>query len=67
MEMALRTDQAGRVRFRLADPGVWLIATVHMTAAPPGVDAHWQSIWASETFELSEVAVQGRKGERTER
>lgn len=49
-----RSDESGRVRFRLNDPGVWLIATVHMSAAPSGVDAKWQSLWASETFELGE-------------
>lgn len=49
-----RSDENGRVSFRLSDPGVWLIATVHMTPAPAGVDAKWQSVWASETFEIAE-------------
>jgi uncharacterized GH25 family protein len=49
-----RTDEQGRVSFRLEKAGVWMIAGVHMTAAPRGVDAAWQSYWASLTFENGE-------------
>lgn len=49
--MSARSNAAGRVRFELAGAGVWLIKCVHMTAAPEGVDADWESLWASLTFE----------------
>jgi uncharacterized GH25 family protein len=55
-KLSVRSDENGRVRFVLSNPGVWLIATVHMSAAPTGVDAKWQSLWASETFELGKIA-----------
>jgi len=47
-----RTDREGRVTFRLARPGVWLIKAVYMKEAPSGVDTDWESIWASLTFEV---------------
>ena len=36
----------------LGKPGVWLVNTVHMTDAPPGSDARWQSLWSSLVFEV---------------
>jgi uncharacterized GH25 family protein len=48
-----RTDRDGRARLRLARPGFWLIKAVEMSAAPEGVEADWQSLWASLTFENS--------------
>jgi uncharacterized GH25 family protein len=50
--VAGRTDAEGRVRLRLAAPGVWLAKAVHMVPLPPGEDAQWESTWASLTFEL---------------
>jgi hypothetical protein len=47
-----RTDAGGRVTFALRS-GTWLIAAVHMTEASRGVDADWESFWASLTFQLS--------------
>ncbi len=47
-----RTDAAGRVSLPLARPGPWLVTAVHAVEAPPGVDADWESFWASLTFEL---------------
>jgi hypothetical protein len=47
-----RTDRAGRVVLTLA-PGIWLLKTVHMVAAPAGSGADWESIWASLTFKAS--------------
>ena len=59
--LAARTDADGRVSFRLGEAGTWLIACVHMTEAPKGVDAAWESLWASLTFELpAAVAVAAR-------
>jgi uncharacterized GH25 family protein len=46
-----RTDSRGEVALRLPRQGVWLVKAVHMTAAPEGVDADWESVWASLTFE----------------
>lgn len=50
--LSARTDPEGRVRFVLGEAGTWLIASVHMIEAPKGVDAEWESFWASLTFEL---------------
>jgi uncharacterized GH25 family protein len=47
-----RTDQNGRVKFRLTEPGAWLIKAVHMIQAPPGSNAEWASFWASLTFQF---------------
>ena len=46
-----RSDDAGRVRFRVPPGGHWLVKAVHMVAAAPGEDADWTSYWASLTFE----------------
>lgn len=50
-KQAARTDNDGRVRFRLHAGGMWLVKAVHMVPAPPGADAEWMSFWASLTFE----------------
>lgn len=47
-----RTDAAGRTALRLDEPGPWLITAVHAVEAPADVDAEWESLWASLTFEL---------------
>ena len=49
---AIRSDGSGRVRVPLSRNGVWLVKAVHMVPAPAGVDADWESTWASLTFEL---------------
>jgi len=51
-KLSARTDAAGLVRFTLGEAGIWLIACVHMVEAPQGLDAEWESHWASLTFEL---------------
>lgn len=48
-----RTDAGGRVSVSVNRPGRWLIKSVHMVPAAPGVDADWESFWASLTFEIS--------------
>jgi uncharacterized GH25 family protein len=53
VKASARTDRAGRARLRLARPGFWLVKAVEMSPAPKGVDAEWQSLWASLTFENS--------------
>jgi uncharacterized GH25 family protein len=50
--VAARTDAKGRVSLNLDASGLWLIKAVHMIPAPKGVDADWQSLWASLTFEI---------------
>jgi uncharacterized GH25 family protein len=46
-----RTDRRGQAALKIAK-GIWLIKAVQMIPAPPGVDADWESIWASVTFEI---------------
>ena len=52
-----RTDNKGRVTFRLPQDGVWLIKAVHMIPAPDSTNADWASFWASLTFELKSSAT----------
>lgn len=51
-KVSARSGKDGRVTFKLAEPGMWLVKAVHMTPAPAGADAQWESFWASLTFEL---------------
>ena len=51
-DLKARTDETGRARFQLQAPGMWRVAAVHMIKAPSGVDAEWESLWASLTFEI---------------
>ena len=50
-----RTDASGRVTFRATHGGRWLIAAVHMIEASREADAHWESFWASLTFEREDL------------
>lgn len=47
-----RTDSNGEVEFVVDRAGVWLVTSVVMEAAPEGLDAEWESWWASLTFEV---------------
>ena len=51
-KLSARTDNDGRVRFRLRPGGMWLVKAVHMVPAPAGANAEWASFWASLTFEM---------------
>jgi uncharacterized GH25 family protein len=51
-KLTARSDGKGRATLRLPRKGVWLIKAVHMHAAPAGVDADWESVWTSMTFEV---------------
>lgn len=53
-KLSARTDSAGRATLRLPRTGVWLVKAVHMIPAPAGVDADWESVWTSVTFEVPE-------------
>ncbi|MGH9368842.1 MAG: DUF4198 domain-containing protein [Thermoanaerobaculia bacterium] len=51
-EVRARTDARGEAAMRLSGKGIWLLKAVHMVPAPPGVDADWESVWTSLTFEI---------------
>ncbi len=55
---ARRTNQDGEVSFQIDRPGLWMIKTVHMVRPPEDVDADWESLWASLTFDLPEARVE---------
>ena len=50
--VAARTDARGDAALPLPRKGVWLVKAVRMTPAPPGVDADWESVWTSLSFEV---------------
>jgi uncharacterized GH25 family protein len=54
-KLKARTDNDGRVRFRLTRGGMWLVKAVHMVPAPAGANADWASYWASLTFGLKDT------------
>lgn len=58
-KLSARTDNAGRVRFRVQPGGMWLIKAVHMVPAAAGSHAEWASFWASLTFELQARTISG--------
>jgi len=53
-KLTARSDNDGRVRFRLKQRGMWLVKAVHMVPAPAGAKAEWASYWASLTFEFKD-------------
>jgi uncharacterized GH25 family protein len=53
-KLTARSDNDGRVRFRLKQSGLWLVKAVHMVPAPAGAKAEWASYWASLTFALKD-------------
>ncbi len=48
-----RTDQNGRISSALSEDGLWMVKAVHMVEPPPDLDANWESLWASLTFEVA--------------
>jgi len=50
-KLRARTDKDGRVSFKLAKGGVWLVKAVHMQLMARFVRGDWESFWASLTFE----------------
>jgi uncharacterized GH25 family protein len=50
--ISARSDAKGRVALKIDRPGIWLVKSVHMVAAPRESGADWESIWASLTFEV---------------
>ena len=63
-DVTARTDSSGRVQFSLRKSGAWRIAAVHMVAPPADVDADWDSLWASLTFELADSSAPPRRDAR---
>ncbi len=51
-KLTARTDARGKATLLLRERGVWLVKAVHMIPAPAGVDADWESVWTSLTFEV---------------
>lgn len=51
-KLSARTGSDGRVHLTLRPGGMWLVKAVHMAPVPAGIDADWQSYWASLTFEV---------------
>jgi uncharacterized GH25 family protein len=59
-KLMARTDNTGRVRFRLQRDGLWLIKAVHTIPAATGSNAEWESFWASPTFDLPLKTAQAK-------
>jgi uncharacterized GH25 family protein len=55
-----RTGPDGRAKLKLSRDGFWMIKAVEMGPAPQGVDADWQSLWASLTFEMGTANPVGK-------
>ena len=55
--LAGKTDAEGRVRFKLGEPGMWLVHAVSLKPLPAGSDAEWRSYWGSMTFEVQPQAA----------
>jgi uncharacterized GH25 family protein len=51
-KIKVRTDRDGRATLKLDSRGIWLVTSVHLFPAPWHARAHWESLWASLTFEL---------------
>jgi uncharacterized GH25 family protein len=51
--LKLRSNQNGRVLFRLQTPAEYLVSTVQMVPAPAHQQADWQSTWSTFTFAFS--------------
>lgn len=52
-KIRVRTDARGEATLDLSGKGgVWLVKAVHMTPAPPGLDADWESVWTSLTLQI---------------
>ena len=63
-DVTARTDSSGRVQFSLRKGGAWRMAAVHMVAPPSDVDADWDSLWASLTFEVADSSSPPRHDAR---
>lgn len=48
---SFRTDLNGRVEGTISAGGLWMVKVVHMVRPAGNLDADWESLWASLTFE----------------
>jgi uncharacterized GH25 family protein len=62
-KISARTGKDGRVKLQLPPGGMWMVKAVHMTPAPVGANADWQSYWASLTFEMGNPTEEGSAGQ----
>lgn len=53
LEQRLRTDEKGRVSFKVAKSGAHLVRVCHMVRAKPETGADWESTWGSLSFETA--------------
>jgi uncharacterized GH25 family protein len=51
-EYKAKTDKSGRVKFKIENPGLWLIRLVHLLKCNGCENADWESFWASYSFEI---------------
>jgi len=51
-EYKARTDENGKVKFQVKNPGLWLIRLVHLLPCENCQDVDWESFWASFSFEI---------------
>lgn len=51
-ELRSVTDSGGRARVTIRSPGRWYLRTIHMIRLPEESPIHWESFWATLTFEV---------------
>ncbi len=51
-KLSATTDAHGVARFRLNEPGVWVVRAVYLRACKKCNDAEWEGFWSDYTFEL---------------
>lgn len=51
-EQRAKTDEDGKVKFKVKNPGLWLIRLTHILPCENCDDADWESFWASFSFEI---------------
>ncbi len=49
-----RSDANGVTRLEITRPGMWMVKTVHMIPPEEGLEADWESLWATLTFQVGE-------------
>lgn len=50
-----RTDARGVAVLPVRSPGRWILSSVHVRPAMPELDAEWESLWASLSFETFDL------------
>ncbi len=51
-EYKVKTGRNGKVKFKVKNPGLWLIRLTHILPCSNCSDADWESFWASFSFEI---------------